>query len=179
MSRSVPRLATYPTSSAPKSRRDFETQLCLFDLRPVYRLVCLPTSGLHGNAFRRVVRSVKPTIVLDTRKFPTFDMTDLGRAATFHIFEASQCPYVHRHLKLSSPADPRGRWELRATATQIVSEVVADRLSAGFSMIVLLHARQDIDVLDGALRHSDADRGCTFVVEPPDSYDFAPPQRTF
>ncbi|MFJ7439713.1 hypothetical protein ACIQW5_18820 [Methylorubrum thiocyanatum] len=175
MSRTVSRFAHPQLPQEPVSGAERPFQLSLFDFRPEYRLVCLPMVGLHGNAFQRVMGAVKPTMVLDTRRFPTFDLTDLDRSAAFRFLETCALPYVHRHIKLGAPGDHRARWGLRAEATRVVTEVVSDRLSAGFSIAVLLHGRTDIEVLDAALRHSDADRGSRYVVEPPDAYGFAPP----
>lgn len=175
MSRTVSRLASPKAPQKPMSGTDLPSQLSLFDFRSEYRLVCLPMVGLHGNAFQRVMGTAKPTMVLDTRRFPTFDLTDLDRNAAFRFFKACALPYVHRHIKLGAPENHQARWGLRAEATRVVTELIADRLTAGFSIAVLLHGRSDIEVLDTALRHSDADRGCRFVVEPPDAYGFAPP----
>lgn len=139
-------------------------QLSLFDYRPAYRLLCLPMVDLHGNSFVRLVETYRPTIVLDARAYPYFDLTNLDRDRAFRLFGSVAARYVHRPLDLRRPDDQGARWKVRG-ATMEVMEALVDVASAGGAFAVLTDRASEVAVLQEAMRHSEPTRAVRWLIE--------------
>ncbi len=170
MSNPVVRLAfagkLEPTVAGHEASRT--EQLSLFDYRPAYRLLCLPMVELHGNSFVRLVEAHRPTIVLDARAYPYFDLTNLDRDRAFRLFAHVSARYVHRHLDLRRPDDQGARWKVRG-ATMEALEALMDAASPGGTFAVLTDRASDASVLQEATRHSEPGRPVRWLFQTHDA----------
>lgn len=169
---SNPRLRLVPETVcdevSPIAVRRPSAQLTLFDLRPVQRLSCLPMVDLHGDAFTRILGRLRPVVVLDMRSYPYFDLTSLDRQRAFRIFARIPARYVHRPLDLRPPADQGARWRLRRGALDVLTSLDEASDPGGYRLAVLLDRKDEVCVLDEAVRHSEADRPMNWRVECPE-----------
>lgn len=145
--------------------RTHQEQLSLFDFRPVQRVICFPMADLHGEVFARVFSLARPSIVIDARAYPYFDLNALSRQRAFSLFEDTSSHYVHRHIDLRPPSDQCGRWRVRGTAMDVLTAFAQPSDRTVTCLAVLLNGRTDVDVLDEALRHSEAGRPVHWRVE--------------
>lgn len=143
-------------------------QLSLFDYRPAYRLLCLPMVELHGNLFVRLVETHRPTVVLDARAYPYFDLTNLDRDRAFRLFVDVAARYVHRPIDLRRPDDQGARWKVRG-ATMETLEALVDAASAGGTFAILTERASDASVLQEAMRHSEPSRPVRWVFQTDDT----------
>ncbi len=149
-------------------------QLSLFDYRPAYRLLCLPMVELHGNSFVRLVEAYRPTVVLDARAYPYFDLTNLDRDRAFRLFTNVAARYVHRHIDLRRPDDQGARWRVRGVTIETL-EALVDAASAGGTFAVLTDRAADASVLQEVTRHSDPSRPVRWLFQTHDGTPAAEP----
>ncbi len=149
-------------------------QLSLFDYRPAYRLLCLPMVELHGNSFVRLVEAHRPTVVLDARAYPYFDLTNLDRERAFRLFANVAARYVHRHIDLRRPDDQGARWRVRGATIEAL-EALVDAASAGGTFAVLTDRASDASVLQEATRHSEPSRPVRWLFQTHDGARAADP----
>jgi hypothetical protein len=151
-------------------RQGNAVQLSLFDFTPVYRLVCLPMADLHGMTFARLFGSIRPTVVVDVRNHPYFDLTALNRSIAFEIFESASARYLHLPLDLRRPADQSARWRLRQNTNSVLSSLLDTTLcTGGHNYAFLVHQLSEIEVLKQAIRSSEQECSFKWQVELPEA----------
>ncbi len=137
-------------------------QLSLFDVRPRWRVLCLPMRDLHGQVFARAVRQHRPDTVVDLRSHPYFDLHALGRDTAFAIFGTACATYRHRPLDLRPPATQAERWRMMRDATALFGELTSsNRERTTFAL--LLNRPEEIPLIEGALTQTDPGIGWQVV----------------
>lgn len=143
----------------------YPTQLCLFDFRPVYRVLCLPMGDMHGRVFVRALLRHRPSTVVDLRSHPYFDLHALGREVAFAVFNDTRAVYRHRPLNLLATAAHSDRWRLMSEAASFFDELAQpEPRPATFAF--LLHRHAEVDLLAGAMNHAARGRAGWEVVLP-------------
>ena len=120
----------------------------LFPIAKTSLLIFANTTRLSGDRFISLLAEAQPSVIVDMRPTPRFDLGRLNRKAAFEVFRENQIRYVDTTGILGI----KGRWDVNLNPTLIVkkiNKVLSEQKSSPNGPIVFLF--DDTELLSSSM----------------------------
>lgn len=96
-----------------------EIQADLFPIAKPWLMIFTDVSQLSADSFVMLINEARPTVILDVRPAPRFDMGRLNRRRVFEIFEQNHIQYVD----VAGLAGVTSRWDANLNPSFLVETI--------------------------------------------------------
>lgn len=104
-----------------ESRNDFsgQTQSELFPMGKPSLLIFVDTSDISSDIFVQLLKEARPTLVLDVRPIPRFDIGKLNRKLAFELFRENEIEY----MDVAGLTGVQSRWDARLNPSFLAQSI--------------------------------------------------------